>query len=260
MLRAAADLVALQAYLRVAAVHHREVVRSGPFVLHLDAVSPSPGLNYAIPDDGTAPSRGQVSALMAAFAARELTPALEYLPALSPDAEGPLRAGGLGVEARIPVMLAPAADLVDVPPPLGVGIVVADSRTSALTLTRIVAVQEAAFGAPARVVEQGEVERLRRTARDGVVAFAYADGEVIAGGVALTVRDGFTELAGIGVDAAHRGRGIAGALTAVLAREAVARGARTPFLTPADEAAGRVYARAGFRIAGEMLHLRGVSG
>ncbi|MCW3038404.1 MAG: hypothetical protein JWM31_309 [Solirubrobacterales bacterium] len=255
----AADLEAVQEYLRFAAAHHREVVAVGPFRLHVDALSGSPGLNYAIPDARARPDAAAVEALLAAFTERELTPALEYLPALCPEAEAPLRAAGLRVEARIPVMTARPEDLRDVEPPGGVGVATVDTRTSDATLARVRAVQDAAFGAPVKVVEAGEIERLRRTARDGVVAFAYAAGEIIGGGVALVVHDGLTELAGIGVDAEHRGRGVAAALTAVLARTAVARGARLPFLTPADEAAGRVYARAGFATVGEMLHVRGAA-
>lgn len=253
-----ADLAALQQYLRRTAAHQRKVVMCGPFRLHVDTVSPSPVLNYAIPEDGASPSPGDVTALLRAFRALELTPALEYLPALSPEAEAPLVAAGLGIHARIPVMTLPSTALVDIPPPAGVGIVTADARTLDATLARIFTVQVAAFGdLMPRAVERGEIERMRRTASEGAVAFAYTGGEIIAGGVALAVRDGFSELAGIGVDAEHRGRGVAGALTAVLARAAVAQGARTAFLTPADEAAGRVYTRAGFRVVGEMLHLRG---
>ena len=67
--------------------------------------------------------------------------------------------------------------------------------------------------------------------------------------------DEVTELAGIGVQAAYRRRGIAGALTARLAEQAFAAGVTTAFLTPGDDGAGRVYERAGFEPRSLMLHI-----
>ncbi|HST38684.1 MAG TPA: GNAT family N-acetyltransferase, partial [Conexibacter sp.] len=84
---------------------------------------------------------------------------------------------------------------------------------------------------------------------------ALAGGAIVGGGCALVVRDGMTELAGIAVAAEARRRGIAAAVTSALALEAAARGATLPFLTPGDDGAGRVYRRAGFAPAGEMLHM-----
>ncbi len=67
--------------------------------------------------------------------------------------------------------------------------------------------------------------------------------------------DGITELAGVGVRVMFRRRGIAGALTTRLVREAIARGVTTVFLTPAHDAEERIYARAGFSRASEQLHI-----
>jgi predicted GNAT family acetyltransferase len=53
----------------------------------------------------------------------------------------------------------------------------------------------------------------------------------------------------------YRRRGIAGAITARLARELFADGVTTVFLTPGDDGAHRVYARAGFADTTAMLHL-----
>ncbi len=63
-----------------------------------------------------------------------------------------------------------------------------------------------------------------------------------------------TELVGIAVAEPARGRGVAAALTSATAALALARGARTPFLTPGD-GVGRAYARAGFATAAEMVHM-----
>jgi predicted GNAT family acetyltransferase len=72
----------------------------------------------------------------------------------------------------------------------------------------------------------------------------------VAGGSAQRAGD-VVELVGIGTLAAHRGRGLAAAVTATLAAAARAAGAEVVFLAAGDEAAARVYRRVGFRVIGE---------
>ena len=62
-------------------------------------------------------------------------------------------------------------------------------------------------------------------------------------------------VAGIGVLSSHRRRGIAGAITAGLARAAFAAGLDTVWLTPGDDGAHRVYGRAGFIDRTTMIHM-----
>jgi predicted GNAT family acetyltransferase len=68
--------------------------------------------------------------------------------------------------------------------------------------------------------------------------------------------EGVAELAGLGVLEGFRRRGIGAAVTAELTRRALASGTRLVWLTPGDEGAERIYARAGFAVEGEMVHLR----
>jgi predicted GNAT family acetyltransferase len=88
-----------------------------------------------------------------------------------------------------------------------------------------------------------------------VLARDVSTGRVVGGGVATAPADGVSEIAGIGVLESHRRRGIAGAITARLAAELFASGVGTAFLTPGDDGAHRVYARAGFADTTEILHL-----
>jgi predicted GNAT family acetyltransferase len=67
--------------------------------------------------------------------------------------------------------------------------------------------------------------------------------------------DGVTEVAGIGVRPAFRRRGIAGALTSRLTQEAVACGVTLPFLMAAGEDEARLYAKSGYRLIGDVLHI-----
>lgn len=245
----------LQQYLRHAAAQHRSVIRSGPFLVHVDDDADEPYANYAIPDEGAQPTAAEVAALVAAFAAHGRRAAFEYLPACAPAVEAPLLAAGLEVTYRIPVLACPAGELVVVEPPAGVEIDVVGAGTSDVLLRELIAMQCAAFGVPETLVSGEEVRRLRERAGDGVVAYAVEAGAVVAGGSALSIRDGMTELAGIAVAEPARRRGIAAALTSALARGAAQRGARLPFLTPGHDEAGRAYRRAGFAPIGEMLHL-----
>jgi predicted GNAT family acetyltransferase len=66
-----------------------------------------------------------------------------------------------------------------------------------------------------------------------------------------TISDnGVTELVGITTLGPFRRRGIAASLTAYMTDQALAHGATTVFLTAANEPAGRVYERVGFRFEG----------
>ncbi len=127
----------------------------------------------------------------------------------------------------------------------------------------MLAAQNVAYGA-APEVDPAQLARSAALEAAGGVALAILGpgGSVVGGGVATPPAGlGFTEVAGIAVAEAHRRRGLAAALTAELTRRALAAGAHTAYLTPGDDGAARVYARAGFAGVGHVLHVRrGVAG
>jgi GNAT superfamily N-acetyltransferase len=87
---------------------------------------------------------------------------------------------------------------------------------------------------------------------------ARAGGEPAGAAFHSPIAEGVSELGGIGVRERFRRRGIAAALTAASATAAVASGAELCFLTPGDDGAERVYARAGFARAGTtVVHMVG---
>lgn len=114
-------------------------------------------------------------------------------------------------------------------------------------LTAVAAVDAAAFdGDPA--AEAGWIGG-HLGDPSATVAFAELDG--VAVGTASALRsDGragpAAYLAGVGVLAEARGRGVAAAMSAWLLRDAADRGARIAHLHPDTDAAARVYARLGF--------------
>jgi ribosomal protein S18 acetylase RimI-like enzyme len=246
---------AIQQYLRSTAARDRDVERVGPFLATFDRTTVHPFLSYAIPDDGSEPSAADVSALRGAYDRRGRMPRLEYLPSRSPAAEAALLAGGFAVEARLALMTCGPDEVRRLGVPAGIELVLPASDEQLRDGT---AVANGAFGEPG-VPSPDAVARLRGRLAAGALALLArdaADGRALGWGQCTAPSDGATELVAIAVDAAQRRRGIAGAITERLAREAFARGVRTAFLTPGDDAAARVYARAGFTARSEMLHLR----
>ncbi|MGP3955919.1 GNAT family N-acetyltransferase [Nonomuraea sp. 3N208] len=241
----------VHAYLRSAAgarAHRHE-----PFTIRFDEHDDALPFNYAIPDDAADPTEGEVAALVAAFRERARTPRLEYVPQAAPKVEGTLLAAGFTVEGRYPLLVCPPGEVVDAPvdPAVRVELVTADAD-----LWQVAQVMNAAFEAPEAT--EHDVARLRRVLDGGGIVAAAVDtttGDVVGAGQAGSPHHGVAEVAGIAVRVSHRRRGIAGAVTALLTRAGADAGISTPFLTPADDGAARVYARVGYRRVGEALHI-----
>jgi ribosomal protein S18 acetylase RimI-like enzyme len=237
----------VQASIRAVNAAERDAMVAGSFTLYRNRASDHPYLNYAVPNAGTLAWDG-IDALRAAFVAEGLRPRLEFVAECAPGLEEALAAAGFELQGRYPVMTLPAEDLREVTAPEGVVI--------------------------ARVLPGGDVRTLLRTAAeafgddgptDAQVAgyagrghLARADGEPAGAAFHSAIAEGVSELGGIGVRERFRRRGIAAALTAASATAAVASGAELCFLTPGDDGAERVYARAGFARAGTtVVHMVG---
>ncbi|MEV5721280.1 GNAT family N-acetyltransferase [Amycolatopsis mediterranei] len=245
---------AIQAYVRTTAPRGRETEQVGPFLATYSPGTPHPMLNYAIPDDGAQPTAAEIDALTAAYRRRDLLPRLEYFTDVAPDLEKLLVEAGYELERRVPLMTCAPAARVDEPVPAGIRLRVPESAED---FRRMRSTQNIAYGESPEVGDE-EVERLKARLSAGqryVLAEDVETGTVAAGGLALEIVEGTTEIAGIAVLEPYRGRGIAAALTAHLTREVHEAGAHTAFLTPGDLGIGNVYARVGFRPAGECVHL-----
>jgi GNAT superfamily N-acetyltransferase len=237
----------VQASVRAVNAAERDAVVAGSFTFYRSRKSDHPYLNYAVPNAGTLAWEG-IDALRAAFAAHGVGPRLEFVAECAPGLEETLAAAGFALQGRYPVMTLPAEDLREVPAPEGVVI--------------------------ARVLGGGDVRTLLRTAAEafgddgptdaqvegygGRGHLARAGGEPAGAAFHSSIAEGVSELGGIGVRERFRRRGIAAALTAASATAAVASGADLCFLTPGDDGAERVYARAGFARAGTtVVHMVG---
>ncbi|TYB52991.1 GNAT family N-acetyltransferase [Nonomuraea sp. PA05] len=254
---------AVHAYLRATAEPGAR--RAGPFLIRFDEHDDAPPFNYAVPDDGLSPTADEVAALVAAFRERSRVPRLEYVPQISPGVEAALLAAGFVAEGRYPLLVCPPDSVVDAPVSSRMEVrLVSDDAA----LWEVARVMNEAFGAPE--ASEHDVARLRRVLDGGgLVAAAVLEGEtdgeavggevvagkVVGGGQLGRPHEGVAEVAGIAVLPPYRRRGIAGAVTALLTREAAGAGVGVPFLTPGDDAAARVYARVGYQRAGEVLHI-----
>lgn len=240
----------IQAYLRAHALRASDHGRSGPFLASFDGEDDNPYRNYAVPDDDARPSAAEIDGLVAMFARRRRKPRLEYITSAAPAVEVALAALGFAVEKRYPILICTPGMVQDVRLPTGIS--VSEAANEGVIVAAAQALAEAygndtAYPAPLiRMVEQGGVL---------VLAQDRASGEIAGAGMATSQHDGTSEVAGIGVRARFRERGIACALTARIARTAFARGVSLAWLTPGDDAPERVYVRAGFARASEQLHI-----
>lgn len=208
---------------------------------------------YARPIPGAGPvTPTDVTRVRAAQRGLGVPETFEWMFAAAPSMDAAVRAAGLSVQ-ECPVLVLDV-DAVPAPFPPGVRARLlgpADGDLAAAAHAHLI-VASAAFGAPipaaptaqtvaalAADLAAGRIARLLVTDPDGVVA---AGSVQRSGDVA--------ELVGIATATTHRGMGIGGAVTAMLAQVARDAGAGLVFLSAGDESATRVYERVGFRQIG----------
>jgi ribosomal protein S18 acetylase RimI-like enzyme len=242
------DVAALQAFLRASAGRGRDVLRVAPFTVTIHPHDPLKFLNYAIPDDGARPAADAIAALREAFHARARLPRLEWIEEAAPDVAAALARAGMAEELRTPLMACTADDLA--PAEAAVDGLVVDAVGDG-DLRDLARVQRAAFGVEPLAADEPPADP-RRNGGGAVIARVGAEPVAVAGWTAVV--DGCSEVAGVATAAPWRRRGLAGVVTAAAARAAFAAGARRCVLSPGDDGAQRVYARAGFRRAATMLH------
>ncbi len=205
-------------------------------------------LSSAVPDPGTgADAAGALPELEEAFRARGRTPRLEFIEDLSPELPPLLEAHGWRLTERIPVLICEPAELQQPDPPAGVAIESFEPDSPPQRIRRFMLTQREAFDDDEPITDE-EIARWARRGTGSVRVAATSGEEVLGTAVALPQVDGVIEIVGVATLPAHRRRGIAGAVTADATARAFAAGAQVAWLSAADEAAARIYQRAGYRI------------
>lgn len=251
----ATNAAQIQNYIRISAARGRDTERIGPFLATFSPHTANPYLNYAIPDAGARPTPDDAESLARAFEQRNLKPRLEFLPAVAPAVEGALAEAGYAVDDRVPLMLCPPGAVIDQPAPDGIELLTPETDAEILAM---VTVQQEVYGGGIPAPTADDVDRHRSARAAGVLAVLARDlatGEPAGGGVCDAIHDGTGELAGFAVAERYRRRGIAAAITSHLTRAAHRAGAVTVFLTPGGPEAERVYARAGYHRASEVVFM-----
>lgn len=250
-----ATIVQLQDYMRSAAARSHAVHPCPPFSLYLHETDDFRFFNYAIPDfPASEVTAENLAALRAAFAMRGRTLRFEFLREYAPRLGPSLAALGVPLEAENPLLICTPETWVCMAAPEGVSLLRLAPGSCERDMAAYLETQSRGFGGEERGTSAERIDELRQQLRRGNGAFLARMGdEPVAAGAYTEPIDGFTELVGIATLPAHRRRGIAGALTAVLASDAFARGVHTAFLTAADDDASRVYQRSGFCRAGTGL-------
>jgi GNAT superfamily N-acetyltransferase len=228
------------------------------------------GVFYGRPGpDGVPVTGADIAAVRARQRELGLPEALEWVHELNQDLIGLAEPAGLAV-LRAPLMVLDPAAL----PPAGldrlaaagrrVRLLAPDDDTLADDLAACDAVAATGFSAPGTIVgDAGPAERdvtlvplgperlAAETARLAAGASARALAETAEHGAAACgqyQRAGdVVEIVGVATLPVARRRGLGSAVTAALARRALDDGAALVFLSAAEEAVGRIYARLGFR-------------
>lgn len=242
----------ISAYQITLALKASSTRRVGSFNARFDPSSPNPFGNYAIPEPGARPSAADVAALVGAYEEQKRKPRLEYVPVSAPAVEPALLSAGFLEEDRPALMACMPGTERSSLPPKGIVLVTPSSDDDLLALIDL---QREAFGELTRA-GAADVARMRSGIEGGAIAVLArkeSTGEAVGGGVCTPLDAGVTEIAGIAVHPSFRRRGVASALTARLTADAFNRSATLAWLTPGDEDAQRIYARAGFHPIGELL-------
>ena len=234
---------------------------------------------YARPRPGAeTPSAADVTAVRQRQLELGVPEAFEWVHETTPDLLAVTRSAGLDVLLAPLMVLEAAALLPDLPvadatirlldpasdsfaadlaasravAQLGFGMPAAAAPTPTINDTLVVEVAGPAERDALPAPEEALVEASRQKTAAGRIATAVVESAaegILATGVYQLVGD-IAEIAGVATLPAVRRRGYASQLTATLARQAVADGVGTVFLSAGDDDVARLYSRVGFRRVG----------
>jgi GNAT superfamily N-acetyltransferase len=178
----------------------------------------------------------------------------EILEPLWPELGDELLACGVQLQGRMPLMLCGPQDLRSPPMPGGLSIHDLEASTANPVLAEALAVARRAFGEERHEPTPQELTEHR----EALAADRYRTAVARLGGAIVGVGSmsvGNDELVGVGTAPEFRGRGVAAAVSRYLVEQHFRLGGPLAWLSAGSEAARSVYARIGFRLAGDQVNL-----
>jgi ribosomal protein S18 acetylase RimI-like enzyme len=249
------DLAELQDYLRQLARERHDIVPCPPLCTAFFHISDSDAeSSYAIPDPPASASPSSddlqisLSFLQAECTSRNRSPRLQFIEDLFVDLPPLLRSNGWVEQERSPLMIWSSAGARPTPPVPGLSIATLSADSTLEEICEGLDTNTTGFDLPIQPASAEEAEGFRQGLIRSRAFTAHLGIQPAGAGMFTTVsEEGVTELVGITTLAPFRRRGIAASLTAYMTAAARAHGATMVFLTAANEQAGRVYERVGFR-------------
>jgi ribosomal protein S18 acetylase RimI-like enzyme len=175
---------------------------------------------------------------------------IQFLDSYAPSLDAILRNNAFVETERLLALTCSPATVRLPPDVMDVRIEIQDSTPPLDAIMGGLYANEKGFDASAPLPTMADAEDFRRSLVTSRAATAWLHEQPIGAGMFLEVQDGVTELVGVATLESFRRRGVAAQLTAALTRTAFEHGATLTFLSAANEAAGRVYARIGYQPVG----------
>jgi ribosomal protein S18 acetylase RimI-like enzyme len=224
-------------------------VRVAPFTGYIDERRATKYLSFALADAGASPQTAAAAlpGLREAFAGHGRTARIEVIEELFPSLPGVLDAAGWTLSERMPAMVCTRDSLLAPPAPEGLVVERLGPTSPEELFLRYQSVQRIAFEDD-EPVRPEHTALVRRRSDTWVCVAGILDGEVVGAANCTAAALGVVEVGGVATLQKVRGRGIAGTLTAAAVAAAFAAGADLAWLSAADDAAQRIYARAGFAV------------
>jgi len=237
----------IQQSLRDTARAHFRAWDLGMATVYLNPHDVAPHQNYAIPNHAAPVDSRALGQVADAFRSRYRRPRFEFIREAAPQLPAALEALGYAPELHAPLLVCSAATAAPPAAPAEVTLVGHPADADDATLRTVLQINEEGFGGVAAAAfSDDDLERCRLLLGGGRAWLGCWAGRPVACGMFSEPRGGLCELAGITTLPGYRGRGIATALTAAMAHDALRLGADLVFLTADDAAAMRIYQRVGF--------------
>jgi GNAT superfamily N-acetyltransferase len=245
----------IQDYLRHSAARQYESQPVPPFTVYFHPQDSLPYFNYAIPD---AHAAGEPEVALAtlgeAFCSRQRRPRFEFIADCFPDLPAILDDAGYIQEARQVLMVCTAETLTPAPSKAGLTVQRLGEGSLLDDVRDMLSVQARGFDPESDgAVTEYEAQCYLQGMGEGAAFLARLTEQPAGAGMYTTPWQGLVELVGVATLPFFRRRGIATTLVGEATRDALARGADAVCLVAADEGAGQMYERVGFRPVGTML-------